>query len=72
LVLIGATESFVVDLALIARASLAPAATHGRLSRLPSRPVHARRVAVAVRCARLAQELRAGPIRSTARSTRAV
>ena len=45
--------------------------THGRLSRLLGRLAHARHGHTAVRCARVAHELRAGPIRPTARSMRA-
>ena len=45
--------------------------THGCLSRLLGRLAHARHGHTAVRCARVAHELRAGPIRPTARSMRA-
>ena len=48
-------------------------ARHGTAaaSRLLGRPINTPRANAAVRCVRVAQELRTGPMRSTSRSTRA-
>ena len=67
--LVGPNESSLSTGALASRAS---PCTHGRLSRLLGRPIHARRAGDAVRCVRVAQELRAATRAASVRAQHGV